>query len=103
MQHLVIFEFDAAKERHDLARPRVASALARRLMGLNARQLSVRKIENEFRSSGLVTGRAYLADLLGYFEDAYLVFQVSEYSRSLAEAVYSFSEALPKMAPASQA
>ena len=72
-------------ERHDLSRPRVASALAQRLMELNARQLSIRKIENDFRSSGLVTGRAYLADLVGYFEDAYLVFQVKEHSRSLAE------------------
>lgn len=72
-------------ERHDLARPRVASALARRLMGLNARQLSVRKIEQDFRSAGLSTGRVYLSDLIGYFEEAYLVCQVREQTYSLAE------------------
>lgn len=72
-------------ERHNLARPRVASAFARRLMGLNARQLSVRKAENDLRSAGLATGRGYLADLLGYFEEAYLVFPVQEFTRSLSE------------------
>ena len=72
-------------ERHDLSRPRVASALATRLLGLNARQLSVRKIENDLRSAGLATGRGYLSGLVSYFEEAYLLFQVKEYSRSLSE------------------
>ena len=72
-------------ERHNLSRPRVASALATRLLGLNARQLSVRKIENDLRSAGLATGRGYLAGLVSYFEEAYLLFQVKEFSRSLSE------------------
>lgn len=72
-------------ERHDLARPRVATAVAGRLMGMNARQLSVRRIENDLRSAGLATGRGYLADLVSYLEDAYLLFQVRERSRSLSE------------------
>lgn len=72
-------------ERHNLSRPRVASALATRLLGLNARQLSVRKIENDLRSAGLATGRGYLAGLVSYFEEAYLLFQVREFSRSLSE------------------
>lgn len=80
-------------ERHDLARPRVASALASRLMGLNGRQLSVRKVENDLRSAGLASGRGYLADLVSYFEEAYLVFLVRERSRSLSES----ATALPKV------
>lgn len=72
-------------ERHNIARPRIASAFATRLMNLNGKQLSLRKIENDFRSAGLATGRGYLADLLSYFEQAYLVFPVKEFSRSLAE------------------
>ena len=72
-------------ERHNLSRLRVASALATRLLGLNARQLSVRKIENDLRSAGLSTGRGYLAGLVSYFEEAYLLFQVKEFSRSLSE------------------
>lgn len=72
-------------ERHNLSRPRVASALATRLLGLNARQLSVRKVENDLRSAGLATGRGYLAGLVSYFEEAYLLFQVKEFSHSLSE------------------
>ena len=72
-------------ERHDLSRPRVASALATRLLGLNARQLSVRKIKNDLHSAGLATGRGYLAGLISYFEEAYLLFEVREFSRSLSE------------------
>ena len=72
-------------ERHNLARPRVASALASRLMGLSGRQLSVRKIENDLRSAGLASGRGYLGDLISYFEEAYLVFLVRERSRALSE------------------
>ena len=76
-------------ERHNLSRLRVASALATRLLGLNARQLSVRKIENDLRSAGLSTGRGYLAGLVSYFEEAYLLFQVKEFSRSLSETTTS--------------
>ena len=80
-------------ERHDLARPRVASALAARLMGLNGRQLSVRKVENDLRSTGLATARGYLKDLVSYFEEACLVFLVPEFSKSLSEG----STAQPKV------
>ena len=72
-------------ERHDLGRPRVAMALARRLIGLNARQLSIRKIEQDFRSAGIATGRVYLGDLIDYFEEAYLIFRIKELSRTLSE------------------
>lgn len=72
-------------ERHNLAKPRLAAALARKLMGLNARQLSIRKVENDLRSAGLASGRGYLADLVAHFEDAFLLFRVKEFSLSLSE------------------
>lgn len=72
-------------ERHDIARPRVASMMARRVLGCNGKALSIRKIENEMRSAGLATSRELLGDLLEYFEDAYLVFRVREFSMSLSE------------------
>ena len=72
-------------ERHDVARPRIASLLANRLMGLNARQLSLRKVEGDLRAAGLGAGRRYLSDLVSYFEDAFLVFQVREISLSLSD------------------
>lgn len=72
-------------ERHDLERPRVATVFAQRLLGTNAKQLSLRKIESDMRSIGIATSRALLADLLSYLEEAYLVFSVREFSYSLSE------------------
>lgn len=72
-------------ERHDIARPRVAGALARRALGSNGRQLSVRKVENDLRSLGMPTSRELLGDLLEYFEEAYLLFRMREFSMSLSE------------------
>lgn len=80
-------------ERHDIARPRVAAMLARRAMGAIGRQLSVRKVENELRSLGLPTSRELLGDLLDYFEDAYLMFRMREFSLSLSER----STSMPKV------
>ena len=72
-------------ERHDIARPRVASMLARRVLGCNGKALSIRRIENELRSAGLATSRELLGNLLEYFEDAHLVFLMREFSVSLKE------------------
>lgn len=72
-------------ERRELARPNVAAACAQRLLAMNGRQLSVRKMENDLRSSGLNSGRGYLAELISAFEEAFLIFQIKEFSRSLAE------------------
>lgn len=80
-------------ERHDVSKPRVASLFAQRLLGLNGRQLSIRKAANDFKSMGIVTSREMLGDLLGFFQDAYLVFQVKERSFSLSER----TTAMPKV------
>lgn len=72
-------------ERHNLSRPRVASAFATRILASNARELSIRKVENDFRSVGLATSRGFMRDLLAHFEEAYLVFTVRELSRALSE------------------
>ncbi len=80
-------------ERHNIAKPRVATAFAQRLMGLNGRQLSVRKIANDLKSAGISTSRELLGDLLGYLEDAYLLFVVRERTYSLAESTNSIPKA----------
>lgn len=72
-------------ERHNVSKPRVASLFAQRLLGSNARELSIRKIEGDLRSAGIATSRELLGDLLAYFEQAYLVFTVREFSRALAQ------------------
>lgn len=76
-------------ERHDVSRPRVAAAFARRVLATNAMLLSIRKAESDLRAAGLSTSRELLGDLLSYFEEAYLVFCVRQFNYSLAEATTS--------------
>lgn len=76
-------------ERHDVGRPRVASAFARRILATNAMPLSIRKVEGDLRAAGLGTSRELLSDLLSYFEEAYLAFRIRQFSYSLAEATTS--------------
>ena len=80
-------------ERHNITRPRVATAFMRQVLGSNGKQLSIRKTENVLRSMGLTTSRVMLADILSYLEDAYLIFQVDEFSKTLSEN----TTALPKI------
>lgn len=76
-------------ERHAIARPRVATALARRALGTNAKPLSLRRVEADLRSLGLSTSRQTLADIMEYLEEAYLVFRVGGFSYALAEGTTS--------------
>lgn len=72
-------------ERHAIARPRVASLCAQKLLGSNAKQLSLRKTVNEMKSLGLATSRELIANLVEYFEQAYLSFLVKERTYQLVE------------------
>ena len=76
-------------ERHNVKQPRVAALFAQRLLGLNARQLSLRKTANDLRSAGLPTTKETLGDLLAYYQEAYLVFAIRELSFSMAESTTS--------------
>lgn len=72
-------------ERHSIARPRVASLFAQRVMGSNAKAFSIRKVEADLRSLGLSSSRELLGNLLEYLEQAYLIFRVRDFSYALAE------------------
>ena len=76
-------------ERHNVRQPRVAALFAQRLLGTNARQLSLRKTANDLRSAGIPTSKETLGDLLSYFQEAYLVFAIHELSFSLSESTTS--------------
>lgn len=80
-------------ERHDVGRPRVAAALARRILATNALPFSARKVEGDLRAAGLGTSRETIGDLIAYLEEAYLVFFVREFSYSLAENTTSMPKA----------
>lgn len=72
-------------ERHNLARPRAINAFTQRVLGTNARPLSIRKATNDLKSLGVATSRELLGDVLRYLEDAYLVFSVQKFTLSLSE------------------
>ena len=76
-------------ERHNVRQPRVAALFAQRILGSNARQLSLRKSANDLRSAGLPTSKETLGDLLAHYQEAYLVFVVHELSFSLSESTTS--------------
>ncbi len=68
-------------ERHDVRVPRVAADFARRVLSMNGRTLSLRKMENAFRSAGHRTSRTYLSEILNYFDEAFLVRVIGERTR----------------------
>ena len=72
-------------ELHNLNNPQMVSLFAQRALLHSGRELSLRKIENDMRSAGLVTSRVALSDALRYFEDAFLLGTIRRFSRALAD------------------
>lgn len=79
-------------ERYNLRTPQVATAFLTRCLASSAREVSVNKIVNEFRSRGVNTSRETLSHLLEYYQDSYLVFAVDDLSRSLSQNTRSSSK-----------
>ena len=79
-------------ERYDVKNPRLASLFLARCMASSGRELSVNKVYNEFKSRQIPVSRNSLSDLLEYYEDAYLLFSVPEFTRSLANNMRSASK-----------
>lgn len=71
-------------EREGLGNARLAQAFARRCMASSARELSINKTANQFKSLGMPVARETLSRLLGYYEESYLVFRLREQSRSFS-------------------
>ena len=76
-------------ERYDVKSPRLASLFLTRCMASSGRELSVNKVYN---SRQISVSRNTLSDLLEYYEDAYLLFSVPEFTRSLANNTRSASK-----------
>lgn len=72
-------------ERYNLRTPQVAVSFLSRCLASSARELSVNKVANEFKSRGVSTSRETLASLLAYYEEAYLVFSLGDLSRTLSD------------------
>lgn len=72
-------------ERYGLRSPRVAGLFLARCLASSGRELSVSKVYGEFKSRQISVSRETLGSLLAYYEDAYLLFSIGEFSRSLAD------------------
>lgn len=71
-------------EREGFSSVRTAQAFMRRCLASSARELSINKVQNQFRSLGLAVSRETLSALLAYYGESYLVFVLPEMSRSLS-------------------
>lgn len=72
-------------ERYNISNPLVASSFLSRCLASSGRELSLSKAHGYFRSRGLSTSREMLARLLRYYQEAYLLFAVKEFSRAISD------------------
>ncbi|WP_206538363.1 ATP-binding protein [Bifidobacterium bohemicum] len=72
-------------ERYDVRSPSVALRFVSRCLASSGRELSINKIRNDFESRGVRTSRVTLTSLFGYYQEAYLIFAVNEFSRAIAD------------------
>lgn len=71
-------------ERHGIQNYRAAKAFVSRCLAFSGRELSVSKAQSAIRSAGIAVARETLSDLLGYYEESYLVFKLRKLSRKLS-------------------
>lgn len=79
-------------ERYGVRNQRVASLFLSRCLASSARELSISKVYGEFRSRQISVSRETLGNLLSYYEDAYVLFSVGEFSRAIADNPRSVSK-----------
>lgn len=72
-------------ERYRVRNVYVIKDMMRRLIANNACAFSVHKYYNDLRSRGVRLGKDSLYEFLNYFTDAYMVFQLNKYDRSVAK------------------
>ena len=72
-------------ERHDFGSARIARMVCTQCLATSARKLSVTRLHNQLRSRGLSIGWDSLVSLIGYLEEANIVYRVLEYTTSIAE------------------
>lgn len=70
-------------ERHSVTNSHAARTFARTLLQSSGRSLSVNKTYNDLKSRGVVVGKDLLHALLDHFADAFLVFTIPVFRKSL--------------------
>lgn len=79
-------------ERYNVRNPVLTSQFLSRCLASSARELSLNKTVSAFKSAGVSASRETLSNLLGFYEEAYLLFKVDEFTRALADNPRSVSK-----------
>lgn len=72
-------------ERNDFSSMRTARIVASQCLASSARKLSLTRLSNRLKSAGMGLGWERLEALVGYLEDANLLYRVPEYTTSASE------------------
>lgn len=72
-------------ERHDFGSARIARMVCTQCLASSARKLSITRLHNQLRSRGFPMGWDRLVALVGYLEDANILYRVPEFTTSVAE------------------
>lgn len=72
-------------ERHDFGGARIARMVCTQCLATSARKLSLTRLHNQLRSRGFSIGWEKLVALVGYLEEANILYRVPEYTTSVAE------------------
>lgn len=84
-EYLDLIIYRDITERHGIQNQSLLKYLVKYLFVNLANPLSVNKLFNDLKSQGFKVGRTTIYDYLSYLQDAYLVFQVEKYSKSVRE------------------
>ena len=71
-------------ERYGLRNQKAVSLFLARCLASSARELSISKTYNDFRGQQVPISRQTLSDLLGYFEESYLVSTLDNFGREIS-------------------
>lgn len=72
-------------ERHDFGSARIARMVCTQCLASSARKLSLTRLHNQLRSRGFSIGWDSLVTLVGYLEDANILYRIPEFTTSIAE------------------
>lgn len=84
-EYLDLIIYRDITERHGIQNQSLLKYLVKYLFVNQANLLSVNKLFNDLKSRGFQIGRTTVYDYLSYLQDAYLVFQVEKFSKSVRE------------------
>ena len=70
-------------ERYSIRAPEHARELLKQLISQSAREFSIHKIYNDFKSKGIRISKDSMYEYLDYFEDAFIILPIKNYAESI--------------------